>query len=274
MDTGSTENFLAESHCPSKYVRHLLDPISIKTASGHLLVTKEALVPSDSMSITLKKDPIFRIYEFHPIFSGIFGSTLLRENNAVLDYEKKSLIINNQELPLYFEGDSENEKYIRTADLPELHHLDVLGVSEQLRLDHLNNEENDKIKRLISEFSDIFYHKGDDLSFTNDVKHNIPTGDSGPVYSRAYRYPEIHRDEVNRQIKEMLEQGIITSSSSPYNAPIWIVPNKEWRIVIDYRKLNAVTKEDKYPIPLIDDILDKLGRANYFSTLDLTKGFY
>lgn len=72
----------------------------------------------------------------------------------------------------------------------------------------------------------------------------------------------------------MLEQGIITSSSSPYNAPIWIVPNKEWRIVIDYRKLNAVTKEDKYPIPLIDDILDKLGRANYFSTLDLTKGFY
>lgn len=194
---------------------------------------------------------------------------------------RKNLIINNQELPLYFEGDSENEKYIRTADLPELHHLDVLGVSEQLRLDHLNNGENDKIKRLISEFSDIFYHKGDDLSFTNDVKHNIPTGDSGPVYSRAYRYPEIHRDEVNRQIKEMLEQGIITSSSSPYNAPIWIVPkkedkggNKEWRIVIDYRKLNAVTKEDKYPIPLIDDILDKLGRANYFSTLDLTKGFY
>lgn len=72
---------------------------------------------------------------------------------------RKNLIINNQELPLYFEGDSENEKYIRTADLPELHHLDVLGVSEQLRLDHLNNEENDKIKRLISEFSDIFYLK-------------------------------------------------------------------------------------------------------------------
>lgn len=71
---------------------------------------------------------------------------------------------------------------------------------------------------------------------------------------------------------EMLNQGIIKYSSSPYNSPIWIVPkeedkvgNKEWRIVIDYRKLNIITKDDIYSIPIIDDFLDKL---------DLTKSIY
>lgn len=82
-------------------------------------------------------------------------------------------------------------------------------------------------------------------------------------------------------MKEMLEQGVIRESSSPYSSPVWVVPKKQdasnkqkWRIVIDYRKLNEVTKEDKFPLPNMDDILDKLGRANYFTTLDLAKGFH
>lgn len=119
------------------------------------------------------------------------------------------------------------------------------------------------------------------MSFTNHVKHNIPTEHTSPIYTRIYRYPEIHKKEVDRQITEMLDQKVIQPSSSPYNAPIWVVPkkedhtgSKEWRIVINYRKLNLITKEDKYPIPNIESILDKLGHCNYFSTLDLTKGFY
>lgn len=79
----------------------------------------------------------------------------------------------------------------------------------------------------------------------------------------------------------MLENGIIRYSNSPYSAPVWIVPKKEdnsgrrkWCIVIDYRKLNEVTVDDRYPIPNIDDILGKLGRCQYFTTLDLAKGFH
>lgn len=69
----------------------------------------------------------------------------------------------------------------------------------------------------------------------------------------------------------MLEQGIIKESNSPYNSPLWIVPKKldnsnikKWRIVIDYRKINEITIDDKFPIPNIESILDKLGRAQYF----------
>lgn len=101
------------------------------------------------------------------------------------------------------------------------------------------------------------------------------------LYSKIYRYPQIHEVEIERQMKEMLKQGIIRESESPYNSPLWIVPKKmdnsnikKWRIVIDYRKLNEETIDDKFPIPNIDSLLDRLGRAQYFTTLDLAKGFH
>ncbi|CAK1604464.1 unnamed protein product [Parnassius mnemosyne] len=79
----------------------------------------------------------------------------------------------------------------------------------------------------------------------------------------------------------MLEQGIIRPSESAWSSPIWIVPKKvdasgktKWRLVVDFRKLNEKTISDKYPIPNISDVLDKLGNCQYFTTLDLASGFY
>ena len=86
---------------------------------------------------------------------------------------------------------------------------------------------------------------------------------------------------MKRQIQEMLDNKIIKPSNSPYSAPIWIVPKKEdangirkWRIVVDYRKFNEKAVDDRLPIPNIEEILDKLGRCMYFTTLDLAKGFH
>ena len=151
----------------------------------------------------------------------------------------------------------------------------------KLRIDHLNLEERTKLLNLIQEYSDIFYTEGQNLSFTNQVKHKIKTSDEIPVYTRSYRYPFVHKDEVKKQIASMLEQGIIQHSNSPWSSPVWIVPKKldasgkqKWRVVIDYRKLNSKTIDDKYPLPNITDVLDKLGKANYFTTLDLASGFH
>jgi len=91
----------------------------------------------------------------------------------------------------------------------------------------------------------------------------------------------LHQEEINKQVKEMLEKGIIRESDSPYNSPLWIVPKKQdasgktkWRLVIDYRKLNEKTIQDAYPLPNIDEILDQLGNARYFSAFDLASGFH
>lgn len=152
---------------------------------------------------------------------------------------------------------------------------------KQLRTDHLNNEEKTNLLKVIAEHQDVFFIEGENLTFTNAIKHKIITTDETPVHKKSYRYPFCHREEVQRQVLKMLEQGIIRHSSSPWTSPIWIVPKKadasgkkKWRLVVDYRKLNEKTIDDRYPIPNISDILDKLGRCMYFTTLDLASGFH
>uniref|UniRef100_A0A0A9X844 Retrovirus-related Pol polyprotein from transposon 17.6 n=2 Tax=Lygus hesperus TaxID=30085 RepID=A0A0A9X844_LYGHE len=151
----------------------------------------------------------------------------------------------------------------------------------QLRLDHMNEEEKTAISQLVTKYSDIFHQEGTPLSFTNNVKHIIRTTDEIPVYAKNYRFPEVHLEELDKQMEELLQQGIVRNSESPWNAPIWIVPKKKdssgkqkFRVVVDYRKLNSKTIEDKYPLPQVSELLDKLGRCQYFSTIDLKSGFH
>lgn len=154
-------------------------------------------------------------------------------------------------------------------------------VLSRLRTDHLNEEERINLEKLCSKYADVFYIEGESLTFTNKIKHRIRTTDELPVYTKSYRYPYIHREEVKDQINKMLSQGIIRPSESAWSSPIWVVPKKsdasgktKWRLVVDFRKLNEKTHDDKYPIPNINDVLDKLGNCQYFSTLDLASGFY
>lgn len=157
----------------------------------------------------------------------------------------------------------------------------VKEVLSRLRTDHLNPEEKANLESLCAQYSDVFYIEGETLTFTNKIKHSIKTTDEVPVYTKSYRYPFIHRQEVQSQIHKMLEQGIIRPSDSAWSSPIWVVPKKadasgkpKWRIVVDFRKLNEKTIDDKYPIPNIADVLDKLGNCQYFTTLDLASGFH
>lgn len=157
-----------------------------------------------------------------------------------------------------------------------------IDIFELLRTEHLNDEETKALKQTISKYKNVFYvDETVPLSFTNMIKHEIKTKDDIPIYTKSYRYPFVHRTEIQRQIQDMLRKGIIRHSISPWSSPIWVVPKKldasgrqKWRLVIDYRKLNDKTINDKYPLPNITDILDKLGRSQYFSTLDLASGFH
>jgi len=86
---------------------------------------------------------------------------------------------------------------------------------------------------------------------------------------------------MNQQITKMLDDGIIRSRMSQWNAPLLVVSKKtdasgkqKLRIVIDFRELNDLTIGDFFPLPNITDILDQLGNAKYFSTLDLASGYH
>lgn len=99
-------------------------------------------------------------------------------------------------------------------------------VMEILRLEHLNEEERKNVKVLIRKNQDRFHLPGETLEGTDILQHEIITTDEIQINVKQYRYPPVHREEINRQIQELLETDFMEPSTSPYNSMLWIVPKK------------------------------------------------
>jgi len=140
----------------------------------------------------------------------------------------------------------------------------------------LQDHDMEQLLHLLTEFHDIFSIEDGERGETDWVKMSIDTGKATPVRQQPRRVPFAARSEIARQLKLMQDNGVIQPSNSPWASPIVLVRKKDgtMRFCIDYRKLNMVTKADKYPLPRIDDLLDQLGKAQYFSTLDLAAGYW
>ena len=114
------------------------------------------------------------------------------------------------------------------------------------------------------------------LGRTQVAKHSIITTDPSPIKQQTRRIPHAVHSEVQRQVSEMLDGGIIQYSTSPWSSPIVMVRKKDgshW-FCIDFRKLNNVRVKDAYPLPRIDETLDALGGVKYFSTVGLISGYW
>ena len=149
---------------------------------------------------------------------------------------------------------------------------------ESLSLDgaNLTAEERKQLETLVMEFADVFAVDSSELGSTDLVTHSINTGESPPIKQPARRMPFALRRTVEELVQQMLEQGVIEPSHSPWSSPVVLVEKKDrsHRFCVDYRRLNSVTKMDVFPLPRIDDILDTLAGAQYFTTLDLASGFW
>ena len=108
------------------------------------------------------------------------------------------------------------------------------------------------------------------------MRMEIDTGDARPIKQAPRRMPFTVRQEVAKQLKSMQQNRVVQPSHSPWSSPVVMVRKKDGshRFCVDYRGLNAVTKADTFPLPRINDLLDQLGRARYFSTLNLASGFW
>jgi hypothetical protein len=135
---------------------------------------------------------------------------------------------------------------------------------------------NPRIDSIVQSFSDVF--EPPSTALANDLAPPCITLTPGsvPPNRPAFRLSLPERQELEAQITQMLEKGWIQPSSSPYGAPVLFVPKPDGslRMCIDYRALNNLTVKNKYPLPRIEDLMDNLAGAKYFSSLDLTSGYH
>ncbi|KAL1248768.1 hypothetical protein QQF64_022086 [Cirrhinus molitorella] len=138
---------------------------------------------------------------------------------------------------------------------------------------HLSAAQKTEIQHLIGQFSDVFSPRP---GRTHVLQHDIRTPPGVIVRQRPYRVPEARRQAIEEEVQEMLKLGVIEPSRSPWSSPIVMVPKPDGtlRFCNDFRRLNEVSEFDGYPMPRVDELLDRLGRARYISTLDLTKGYW
>ena len=140
----------------------------------------------------------------------------------------------------------------------------------------LTPEQQQKVTKLLIKWQDIFAKDKLELGRTHLAEHSIDTGTTPPIKQRVRRVP-IHKQDVEAKlVQDMIDQGVIERSNSPWASPIVLVKKHDGsiRYCIDYRQLNKATVKDSHPLPRIDESLDALGGSSWFSTLDLQSGYW
>jgi hypothetical protein len=134
----------------------------------------------------------------------------------------------------------------------------------------------DSIQSLLQQFQQVF-DAPSEIPPSRACDHKIPLiVGATPVHSRPYRYAPALKDEIERQVSEMLQARLIQPSWSSFSSLVLLVKKKDeaWRFCIDYRALNAITVKSIFPLPVIDELMDELSGASWFSKLDLRAGYH
>lgn len=152
--------------------------------------------------------------------------------------------------------------------------INVQNVSQnQLTIDmmhfgNISDQDKNYVLNLLNEYSDRISFGLKDLGKTDMVKMSITCNSNEPVVYYPYRMSKHEKEILDGILQDLLSNGIIRESKSAYASPVILVKKKtnDYRLCIDYRRLNAVTIKEKYPLPLIDDQIDMLGDNKYFNT--------
>jgi hypothetical protein len=145
-------------------------------------------------------------------------------------------------------------------------------------IDDAHTDEDGKVylAATLSNYTDIFVKSKTDLGVAVGVKHYIKTTTDKPIQLRPHRAPYAYRQEITRQVKEMLDNDVIRRSNSPWAAPVVLANKKDGskRFCANYRELNDNTEKDSFPLPRIDETIDVLRGSKFFTTIDLQSGYW
>ncbi|KAL8099697.1 hypothetical protein AgCh_032096 [Apium graveolens] len=259
VNSGSMHNFINEKAALQLNLQMEIKPrLQVAVANGEKVhfpgICKEVQIQVDSESFTADLF-VLNLDGFDVVLGVKWLSTL---GPILLDFNSLNMTFCLNDKRVTWQG-----------KLVEANHLQVHMLKEETK--HAL-----EMGRLLADFSNIFQEpKGIPPPRSCDHKLTLLNG-SEPVVVRPYRYPHLQKDEIKRKCAEMLKQGIIRPSRSPFSSPILLVAKHvgTWRFCVYYRELNNKIIKDKFPIPVVDELLDELHGARYFTKLDLRSEYF
>jgi hypothetical protein len=222
-------------------------------------------------------------------FQVILGDSWLKAQKAHFDFESNTVVLRKHKRHITLSSAKSLVK-CEASTSAEPRVLSVMQLKravkrgEDILLCQLSEVKSDNpefpenVRILLQEFADVFPDElPAGLPPHRNVGHSIPTeAEAPPPFRPLYRLSPAEMEEVQKTLSELLQKGYIEPSSSPYGAPVLFVSKKDGslRMVQDYRFLNKITIKNRYPLPRIDDLLDKISGATHFSSIDLRSGYH
>lgn len=236
----------------------------VRLADG---VSREMNVLTTEVKVTLKnktKGVKFLIFPDSNSNESLLGIDFLTIFNLVFDFGNSSW---------HFADDDKQKfemQFERVSPVSQCAAVDVLRDDEATSL---SVQQRDELARLLVDHQDIFEPGGAPTPF---AEHAIDTGDHPPVAVPPYRLTPAKKEVMRAELDKMLADDIVEECESAWGAPALLVPkaNGKVRFCVDYRKLNAVTKTDVYPMPLIDELVQSTKKNCFMSSIDMRSGYW
>lgn len=244
MDTGSDYTLLAESSVPDGAVRRK----SLKTFKGFggsVVQSTECIVAEFQDEHQKFFTSIQLVPDDSIPYAVLLGRDILCRNTKADD--------NDSEMSKWSEG---RPTFNISADV--------------------NPKQRNQVSQLLKCFEQCFAEDLSNIGRSKTTEMTIEVSTTKPILGKRYQVPFALRNELNAILENLREHGIIQSSTSPHAASVLLVPksNGEKRLCVDYRALNSATVKKQYPMPIVEEQLAKLAGNEYFTTLDMTSGYY
>ncbi|XP_062028068.1 uncharacterized protein LOC133743955 [Rosa rugosa] len=259
IDTGASHNFIHPSLL-KKYKAQIVDikPLKVRLASGALMQTKGQV----SCEVVL-------------------GAAWLRTlGDITWNFETMKMQFHSNQVKYVLQGETKSQASVvscksmsrllkkeKEAVLVQLSPVSVQGAKAAV---------HPEILKLVQQYTEIF-QPPTTLPPAREHDHRIELlPNTTAINVRPYRYPHFQKSEIEKIVQEMLANGIIRPSVSPFSSPVILVKKKDgtWRMCVDYRSLNSATVKDKYPIPVVDELIDEVHGASIYTKLDLRSGYH
>ena len=211
----------------------------------------------------------------HPVHFSIQQASLVTLKQALLGGAVEAELVEAEQHPPVGKSQEANTcAAVRRITKPEVEERKLCEIVGKPEL--LTAAQTEQLHQFLGEHHEAFSLNPNERGETELLTMEIETGEASPKKQAACRMAFAVRSEVAQQLRDMQAAGVVQPSGSPWASPVVIVRKRHGthRFCVDYRKLNSVTKADTFPLPRIDDLLDRLGKAKHFTTLDLASGYH